>query len=60
MSDFVNDNMQLALFEENVDLIDWPALQEEIMQEPWFRFDDYDWTGCGMLDQGAGALAGAR
>jgi hypothetical protein len=60
MSDSLNNDMQLAPFEENVDSIDWATLQEEVMQEPWFQFDDYDWTGCGMTDQGAEALPGDR
>jgi hypothetical protein len=58
MSDSIHDGLQVAPFED-VDSIDWTALQDEVMQEPWFQLDDdYDWTGCGMLDLGAEALPG--
>lgn len=58
MSDNINNEFQLAPFEEDVDTTDWATLQEEIMRQSWFQFDDYDWIGQAIMDQGAEALPG--
>ena len=52
MSDFVDYDMQLAPMED-LDSMDWAALNEEVMWEPWM--DQIDWTEC--LDQGANVVA---
>lgn len=54
MSDYVHYDMQLAPLED-VDSIDWAALAEEVLQEPWL--EDFDWTGYYEQDQDQGAEA---
>jgi hypothetical protein len=60
MSDFIDDDMQLAPLDENVESVDWDAQYDAIMQEPWSNehWDRVDWSGYEMHDQGAEALPG--
>ncbi|CAO2648718.1 Nn.00g096670.m01.CDS01 [Neocucurbitaria sp. VM-36] len=57
MSEYVNHDMQDAPFEDEVSKIDWVQLQEEVLREPEFEFDDFNW---GAWDQGAEAPPGDR
>lgn len=44
MSEYVNQDMQLnAPLEEELENLNWSALQDEIMVEPWMQFNGYDW-----------------
>lgn len=64
MSDYVNNDAQFAPFdlEEDLNLVDWSAEYESLMQEPWFDPMDYsDWDAYVASDQGAaGELPGNR
>ncbi|KAF2790726.1 hypothetical protein K505DRAFT_377320 [Melanomma pulvis-pyrius CBS 109.77] len=59
MSDYVDSGMQIAPLED-VDSIDWAALAEKILLEPWL--EDFDSTGYYELgrDPGAEAASGVR
>lgn len=50
MSDYVNFDMQDVCLDEELANTDWAQLQEEVLNEPWLRFDDFNWSA---WEQGA-------
>lgn len=60
MSDNINNDMQLAPFNEDLGSIDWAALQDDVLQEPCLFNEYFDWNAYQPVGQGAQALAGDR
>lgn len=57
MSDYVNHEMQDAWMDDELANTDWELLQEEVLNEPWLQFDDFNWS---ILEQGPGGLPDDR
>lgn len=55
MSNNVDRNMQNARLEDELANVDWAQLQEEVMSEPWLKFEDFNWWA---WDQGGEAPTG--
>lgn len=57
MSDYVDRIEQDALFDEELDQVDWGQLQEEVISEPWLQHLEFNWSA---WDQGADAEASVQ
>ena len=58
MSGYDDFDMQEASCSGELDNVDWGQLQEEVLNEPWLKFDDFNWAG--WDHEGAEASSGDR